>query len=350
MEFEKMGSWPKADLEDVQVCPICRSDNYLLLYRSLRDTTFEVAPGKWNLMKCNDCGTLFLNPRPTLASIGRAYENYYTHASSTPNMVPSKPTLRLGLWNGYINRAFGYHLRPEYPIGYPLMRMMPYRRLLNDRIFRSITLPRNTPHPRLLDVGCGSGQFLNFIQKLGWEGYGIDTDSKAIAAANQLQLHVANTALLPDTFPSRFFDAITMNHVIEHVHDPISLLKICHKILKPSGILWIATPNALSLSHKKFGRHWRGIESPRHVVLFTPKSLRIALQHAGFAVPQLIGSSSDPWMYHASYQLGVKETVGETLPSTSAAPFWIRGEASLIARLAVWNPNIAAELIMQARV
>lgn len=336
--------WPEADLEDLQNCPVCESKNYSLFYHSLRDETFEVAPGKWNLMRCHKCSTLFLNPRPTEATIGRAYANYFTHLPSTTMEISSKPSLRLHLWNGYVSQSLGYNLTPAYSIGNFLMRLMPYRRMLNDRTFRNLKLPKDVSRPRLLDVGCGNGTFLNFIQKFGWDGYGIDTDVDAVALASQLGLRVVNTPLLPNTFPQKFFDGITLNHVIEHVHDPVALLKTCRNILKPSGLLWIATPNVRSFSHRRFSRHWRGIESPRHVVLFTPRSLSIALERAGFEISKRYGSPSDLWMYKESWRLRSLGTDRE-----NDLPSWMQVEAALASRVSAWNPNIGSEIIVEAK-
>lgn len=78
------------------------------------------------------------------------------------------------------------------------------------------------------------------------------------------------------------FDVITLNHVIEHVSDPIELLRSCYRLLKLGGQLWLQTPNIDSLGSRRYGRHWRGLEPPRHLVLFDPVSLRSALHQAGF--------------------------------------------------------------------
>jgi SAM-dependent methyltransferase len=78
------------------------------------------------------------------------------------------------------------------------------------------------------------------------------------------------------------FDVITMSHVIEHVHEPIQVLEACYRLLKPGGQLWIETPNISSLGRSRFQHNWRGLETPRHLVLFNRRSLHQALQRAGF--------------------------------------------------------------------
>ena len=75
---------------------------------------------------------------------------------------------------------------------------------------------------------------------------------------------------------------ITLSHVIEHVHDPMKVLESCLKLLKPGGKIWIETPNIHSLGHDRFQKNWRGLETPRHLVLFNKVSLREAVLNAGF--------------------------------------------------------------------
>src|ERR1019366_8424047 len=85
------------------------------------------------------------------------------------------------------------------------------------------------------------------------------------------------------SYPSATFDAITLNHVIEHVPDPISTIKECSRLLKPGGKLVMFTPNAASLSHRYFKQDWRGLEPPRHLHVFSFKSMRKLFDKADFA-------------------------------------------------------------------
>jgi 2-polyprenyl-3-methyl-5-hydroxy-6-metoxy-1,4-benzoquinol methylase len=78
------------------------------------------------------------------------------------------------------------------------------------------------------------------------------------------------------------FDAVIMNHVVEHVHDPVRLLKECNRLLRPGGTFVAVTPNAESYGHKAFGSEWRGLEPPRHLFLFSRRTLREVANRAGF--------------------------------------------------------------------
>ena len=114
---------------------------------------------------------------------------------------------------------------------------------------------------------------------------------------------------------SEQFDVITLCHVIEHVYDPVKVLKACFTLLKPGGVLWLETPNIDSYSYARFQQHWRGLETPRHLVLFNRQALRQAMISAGFRTPQ---DRSRPgafaWMFRASFAIERGETV--SLPRT----------------------------------
>jgi SAM-dependent methyltransferase len=148
---------------------------------------------------------------------------------------------------------------------------------------------RPSPGARLLDVGCGSGQFLVLMRDLGWEVAGIDPDPVAVRIARESFGLDATLGTLEQTrFSDGSFDVITMNHVIEHVLDPIGAFKECHRLLKHDGRLVVATPNVQSLGRSVFGRAWRGLEPPRHAFLFSRQTLATCAQRAGLQVSRAI--------------------------------------------------------------
>jgi len=111
---------------------------------------------------------------------------------------------------------------------------------------------------------------------------GIDLDPKAVEIARNLNLeiHVGGIEVLE--IIDEQFDVITLSHVIEHVPNPIQVLSACFKALKPGGFLWIETPNIDAEGNRLFGKNWRGLEPPRHLVLFTLNSLQLTLTKVGF--------------------------------------------------------------------
>lgn len=117
---------------------------------------------------------------------------------------------------------------------------------------------------------------------MGWQVHGIDMDPKAVEMACSRGLHVECGGIELLSHEAQKYDVITMSHVIEHVYDPFELLCQLHRLLKPGGSLWIETPNLASLGHHYFESNWRGLEPPRHLVLFNSVSLVDTLKRAGF--------------------------------------------------------------------
>jgi len=136
----------------------------------------------------------------------------------------------------------------------------------------------------VLDVGCGQGRLLVRLKALGWEveGQEIDPDAGAHSLEDRA-IRVYRAPLAELCLPEGRYDAIVMNHVIEHAVDPPALLRECRRLLKQDGQLVVVTPNAGSLGHRLFGAHWRPLEPPRHLFLFSDRNLPDLARKAGFS-------------------------------------------------------------------
>lgn len=140
----------------------------------------------------------------------------------------------------------------------------------------------------LLDVGCGGGQFLSTMKSLGWSVQGVEFDpSSAKQAADRTGAQIFCGVLEEARLPPASFDAVTLHHVVEHLHNPVVTLQECRRILKPAGRIYLLTPNAKSLAHRIFGQNWRGLEVPRHLQVYTTDSIRRVLESAGFVMETL---------------------------------------------------------------
>jgi SAM-dependent methyltransferase len=160
----------------------------------------------------------------------------------------------------------------------------PPLRLEWDHFMRH--LPRPTPgRNRLLDIGCGNGDFLIRAKDAGWEVTGLDFDPVAAQTAQRRGVEARVGKLEDSPYVEASFDVITANQVIEHAHDPAAFLRSCWHLLKPGGRLWIGTPNLDTPAARRFGVHWQMLETPRHLILFTPSSLTYAFTRAGINPP-----------------------------------------------------------------
>ncbi len=269
----------------VPECPVCGDPAARDLHDALVDHVFKVVQGRWRLVLCTGCGAARLDPRPTDEALPTLYTTYYTHA---PPAVPGPPAGRLGRLrraarNGRLNRHLGYALQPASPLGGRLLGLIPAVAAWIDRGVRS--LPAGG---KLLDVGCGNGHFLADAAAVGWEAVGIDVDLAAVAAGRAAGLEVTAEPLqaLALREPGAY-DAITASHVVEHVPDPVAFLGWCTKLLRPGGVIWVATPNLAADRHRLLGASWRGLDPPRHLVLFDASSLAWALGAAGLTRVQV---------------------------------------------------------------
>ncbi len=272
--------WPEGGLESVPDCPVCGGAARELLHGGLRDRVFGCAPGEWNLYRCLSCGVGYLDPRPNASTISLAYSRYCTHAAvGWLNEPPPSAwrRFRTAQRNAYLNAHYGYDLRPA--TARSPKWLSTERRQRFDKYTGYLRCPGKSP--RLLDIGCGNGCFLLQMRGLGWEVSGLEPDPKSAAEAAAAGLDVRVGLLEAQSLPEAHYDAVTLNHVVEHLHHPLDTLRICRRILKPGGSMFIATPNLAAGGHLLFGRDWFPLDPPRHLVLFTPDSLRRALKMAG---------------------------------------------------------------------
>lgn len=230
-----------------------------LLYSGMPDL-YGVVEGTFAISRCSngDCGLTWLNPMPVEEDIGKAYATYYTHDDRS-----------LEKRNHFTSLVMG-GLRA-------LWFAMPFYRR------RHVMYLDDVKRGRVLDVGCGNGAILMRLKAKGWQVKGLDVDEKAIEYARQKnQLDVDLGLLTEMSYEEASFDAVFLNHVIEHLFNPLEVVKECMRILKPGGVLVLVTPNNQSFGQMHFGRFWQPFEVPRHIAVFSPPSMRSLAKQAGF--------------------------------------------------------------------
>ena len=266
-----------------QHCALCDSDGGFL-YLALQDRLFG-AMGAWDLAKCGNrqCGLTWVDPMPCPEDIEKAYANYYTHeAPEEGGQTGLLKRIYQAMKCGYLMGKYGYPISQQSALLKTfgmLLYLFPLRR--ND-VDDGIRYLHALPQGRLLDVGCGTGAWLLTMRELGWQVEGLDFDENAVQMATLRGLTVHTGSLEAQSFPDECFDVVTLNHVIEHLPDPVATLAECRRILKKNGQLILSTPNSASLGHRIFKEHWRGLEPPRHLYLFGPASMNALLTLAGF--------------------------------------------------------------------
>ena len=262
-------------------------------YRDLPDRLFGVA-GLWNFRKCGapDCGTLWMDPRPILQDIGKAYAYYFTHEHSRRNSWIRRILRFLAI--EYAAARFGYDSSKLPWSGKYLVSgasvLYPGLREYLETAIRYLRAPPEQQR-RLLDVGCGDGEALDILKSLGWDVVGVEVDKKAVQVALARGLDVRQGRLQDAELADECFDIVTSSHVIEHVHDPIGFLQEQRRLLKPNGRLVAVTPNADGPTHSRWAEHWLGLDPPRHLLIFTKRSLQKCAVAAGFSRMEIFTSA-----------------------------------------------------------
>jgi 2-polyprenyl-3-methyl-5-hydroxy-6-metoxy-1,4-benzoquinol methylase len=259
-------------------CPICGGKNGVLEIKNATDINHNTVPGIWNFFRCVNCRCLYIDQVINENDLPMAYVDYPTHQyKGNPNFNLNRIADRIKagyLWHkyGYLpGKGFGFY-------GLLMYFMPPYIRSEWDTFMMYI--PKHKRNGKLLDVGCGSGNFLTRANSCGWETFGVDFDKASVANANNNGLNVVH-GLIESINSDCLFDVITISHVIEHVASPENLIKESLRRLAPGGIISIATPNNEGFGIKKWKNLWSSLETPRHLVVFNKRSISFILSKSG---------------------------------------------------------------------
>ncbi len=227
---------PSCELVSIP-CNICGEARHRVLSR------------RWGLpvVQCERCGLVYVNPRPAPQSV----KDRYTEAYFATEYVPSIP--------------LGQH--GEGSLRYHFERLEPLRPYKRDR--------------RILDVGCATGFFLAGASEDGWTPYGVEISTYAIEYGKR-ELGLENLSTSLSGLSEGFFDAITLWETVEHLDDPLAVLRQVYPLLRPGGVLAVSTPNLDSLCYRLIGGRWWPVMPFEHLYYFTPQTLKRALEEAGF--------------------------------------------------------------------
>jgi len=225
-------------------CPVCNNSaiNPLLTVKD-----HSVSKEEFVIWQCGNCGLRFTQDVPGEATIARYYQSsdYISHSNTS---------------KGLINRLY--------------QQVRNFTLDLKSNLIISQTVKQGT----VLDVGAGIGAFLNSMGKKGWQITGIEPDEGARAQAKQLfKIDLKDTNTLQH-LSQNSFDAITLWHVLEHVHQLHPYIEQLKSLLKPGGKLFIAVPNYESLDSSIYKSYWAAYDVPRHLYHFTPKAINSLMQ------------------------------------------------------------------------
>lgn len=236
-------------------------------------------------MRCEGCSAGWLSRVPPPGNM----KNYYAGEYYTPNPPPPcymgsseiVRFLRSAILSVY--KSYG-HLQPRSLfsrlVGTAAGAVPAVRRRASFDLGEMA--PSFPSGGQLLEIGCDSGAHLALMRMLGWSVYGIEPDPAAARVAAETAGCAVHVGTVEDAIlEPESVDAIVCSHVIEHVPHPASFVYTASRFLRKGGVFVVRTPNLQSLGHRLFGPDWFSLDPPRHMVLFTPASMRRLFKHSG---------------------------------------------------------------------
>lgn len=276
------------DFETV-LCPICRTA-----------TGNELDFGQFKVLECDGCGLGVLSPRPTANSMTA----YYAADTYAP-FLSSRKTVDV----------FGSIYR--------IVRKLSLR-------WKHRWVSRYANGKSLIDIGCGTGEFLVHMRSRGWQVQGVEPSPDAARVAkDQYQLRISEGHFDRMEAGDLSASVVTLWHALEHMHDPVSALRGIHGMLDAEGLLVIAVPNRLSLDARLYGTEWVAYDIPRHLYHFTPDSMRQMLWLADFEVEHFHQMPLDAVFNVFMSELNTVKRLGYW----TAPLFVLRGGVTLLATL-----------------
>jgi 2-polyprenyl-3-methyl-5-hydroxy-6-metoxy-1,4-benzoquinol methylase len=240
-------------LDPLAHCPICGQSAFAPFLRAKDHTLTQET---FTLCTCTTCGFCATSPRPGATTIARYYDspNYISHSNA-------KAGAQARLYQWARKRA----IRSKHQL-----------------------IARSVPSGSILDMGCGTGEFLGYLKSRGYATSGIEPSLSAREQA--IRNHGLFVVPNIDQIPAREqFQVITLWHVLEHVHDVPETLKKIHARLSPGGTLIIAVPDRDSWDARHYGEFWAAYDVPRHLSHFRRQDLTRALSTQGLQIKEVRG-------------------------------------------------------------
>ena len=282
-------------------CPGCGSDRWSAA-RSGRDWILD-SKQLIHIVRCDKCGLHFTNPRPDADHLGNYYPTEYNPYKKQRGEIQRKSKASTALRTWVLASAYG---SPQSkPKGWRraaarvVMFFQPMRQFGAGVEYEG--------EGRLLDFGCGNGTFLRRMKAIGWNCTGIDFSQQAVDAVKGDGIPALRGTLPHPELAANQFDVVTMRQALEHVPNPKEILLAARDILKPGGKLLINVPNFDSWEIEYFGDAALTMELPRHLVHFTPLTLRRMLEACGYISVEVRQVSRVGWLVKSFGQLQRRE-------------------------------------------
>ncbi len=234
-------------------CPGCGDPGVRTLFRA-RDRLYRTTDKNFLVVECKNCRLIRLEPRPTLQELALYYPDEYWYAPQADAASHLEEAYRRFVLRDHVNFVM---------------------RAVEDSGEKGL----------LVDVGCGGGLLLRLLRERGLPVLGLETSLPAATSAwKKNGVAVVCGDLSKSAVERGTCAVVTMFHVLEHLHDPVSYLRSARDLLVPGGRLVVQVPNASCWQFLMYGEHWNGVDVPRHLVNYRERDLESLLDYCGFQV------------------------------------------------------------------
>ncbi|MEM7476272.1 MAG: class I SAM-dependent methyltransferase [Planctomycetota bacterium] len=311
-----------------QDCPLCKCRESTAVCQ-IADPTYGVE-GSFQVVHCRECRHLFLNPRPSDSSLMDCYpQNYAPYELGTNDeaaiSADARTTANAATTPDVDPTAGG---QDENGQSEPQQSAPPWRRVLRVipglRSFlfwlgqehaTVLPSPPSSGKARLLEIGCAHGGYLERAKEAGWTVDGVEPNEAAAKTARNRGLQVASGFLHESEIGKDQRECVVMWMVLEHVPDPKETLERISEILDEGGTLVFSVPNAATWERWLFGRFWLGYDAPRHLQVFSAKSVSRLLRDCGFSEIRIIHQANSRYWWGSIAAWGAVRFPNRTWPA-----------------------------------
>ncbi|MHB8160077.1 MAG: class I SAM-dependent methyltransferase [Thermoleophilia bacterium] len=248
-------------------CDICGGEVASIELSDISDNS-GISTQKFSIVRCEACGHHGTHPLPKPSELSSYYpETYYAHVGSGFSF---KNKLK------WTSKRLCYRREPVLEDSDHDEAQVRFSHLGSF-----LAEPPLCRGRRLLDIGCGMGEYIQFANSCGWFASGVEIDEKAVKLGQNAGLDIlqGNAEHLP--VDSNSFDVVRMWHVLEHAYSPTKVLSEIYRVLSPGGFLLLSVPNFASSQRQVLGNCWPHLDIPRHLHHFSPESLETILESNG---------------------------------------------------------------------
>ena len=257
----------------VQNCPVCDSHKHTKVFTA---SDYLVSGESFEIMECNDCSLRFTSPIPDENEIGKYYKSdkYISHAKRVTSI---------------------------FDLVYKIVQKFTLRskRKTVERIAQEKS-------GTLLDIGCGTGDFINVMKQSGWNINGVEINESARSLAEE---NIGKTIFSQNDFfnSEKKYDVITLWHSLEHLNTLTRFLEKISISLNANGVVLIAVPNYQSFDAEHYQQDWAAYDLPRHLYHFSPEAMVKLMEKFNFELIQSRQLPFDPFYVSLLSEMSVRK-------------------------------------------